>query len=75
LQNFNVQVFQRIISLLPESPAYYPKDQLTDKPERFFVNETIRENIIELQQGNSIVTEEFFEDENIMNTFFDYGGA
>jgi GTP-binding protein Era len=28
---------------LPESPAYYPKDQLTDKPERFFVNETIRE--------------------------------
>jgi GTP-binding protein Era len=37
------QVFQRIISLLPESPAYYPKDQLTDKPERFFVNETIRE--------------------------------
>jgi GTP-binding protein Era len=47
------QVFQRIISLLPESPAYYPKDQLTDKPERFFVNETIRENIVELQQGNS----------------------
>jgi GTP-binding protein Era len=43
LQNFNVpEVFKRIISLLPES-AYYPKDQLTDKPERFFVNETIRE--------------------------------
>jgi GTP-binding protein Era len=41
LQNFNVRSF-RIISLLPESPAYYPKDQLTDKPERFFVNETIR---------------------------------
>jgi GTP-binding protein Era len=31
---------------LPESPAYYPKDQLTDKPERFFVNETIREKIL-----------------------------
>jgi GTP-binding protein Era len=45
LQNFNVpEVFK--ISLLPESPAYYPKDQLTDKPERFFVNETIREKII-----------------------------
>jgi GTP-binding protein Era len=29
---------------LPESPAYYPKDQLTDKPERF--NETIREKIL-----------------------------
>jgi GTP-binding protein Era len=40
---------------LPESPAYYPKDQLTDKPERFFVNETIRENIIELQQRDSVL--------------------
>jgi GTP-binding protein Era len=64
------QVFQRIISLLPESPAYYPKDQLTDKPERFFVNETIRENIIELQQGNSICrrncNRRVFEDENII---------
>jgi GTP-binding protein Era len=39
LQNFNVpEVFGRIIELLPESPAYYPKDQLTDKPERFFEN-------------------------------------
>jgi GTP-binding protein Era len=48
LQNFNVPGFQRIISLLPESPAYYPKE-LTDKPERFFVNETIlRKNITEL---------------------------
>jgi GTP-binding protein Era len=53
LQTLMFRSFQRIISLLPES-AYYPKDQLTDKPERFFVNETIREkNIVELQQGNS----------------------
>jgi GTP-binding protein Era len=63
-------VFQRIISLLPES-AYYPKDQLTDKPERFFVNETIREKILlnyskEIPYAE-IVTEEFFEDENIKN--------
>jgi len=36
LQNFNVtEVFSRIIALLPNSPAYYPKDTLTDKPERF----------------------------------------
>ncbi|ANH58947.1 GTPase Era [Dokdonia donghaensis DSW-1] len=36
LENFGVpQVFNRIIELLPESPAFYPKDQLTDKPERF----------------------------------------
>ncbi|RTY68898.1 GTPase Era [Flavobacterium sp. GSP27] len=72
LQNFNVpEVFGRIIELLPESPAYYPKDQLTDKPERFFVNETIREKILlnyskEIPYAVEIVTEEFFEDENII---------
>ncbi len=37
LENFNVEgVFDRIIEVLPESPAFYPKDKLTDKPERFF---------------------------------------
>ena len=47
LEGFNVkEVFDRIIELLPESPAFYPKDQLTDKPERFFINETIREKIL-----------------------------
>jgi GTP-binding protein Era len=65
LQNFNVPSFGRIIELLPESPAYYPKDQLTDKPERFFVNETIREKILlnyskEIPYAVEIVTEEFF---------------
>src|SRR3989338_1020592 len=46
-ENFNVtEVFNLILELLPESPAYYPKDALTDKPERFFVNETIREKIL-----------------------------
>ena len=44
LEKFNVEaVFYKIIELLPEAPPFYPKDQLTDKPERFFVNETIRE--------------------------------
>ncbi len=72
LQNFNVkEVFNRILDLLPESPAYYPKDQLTDKPERFFVNETIREKILlhykkEIPYSVEIETEEFFEDENII---------
>lgn len=72
LQNFNVkEVFNRIIDLLPESPAYYPKDQLTDKPERFFVNETIREKILlhykkEIPYSVEIETEEFIEDENII---------
>ena len=72
LENFNVkEVFARIIDLLPESPAYYPKDALTDKPERFFVNETIREKILinyekEIPYSVEIETEEFLEDEKII---------
>ncbi len=41
-------LFDHIKAGLPEGPAYYPKDQLTDKPERFFVSEMIRGNILEL---------------------------
>lgn len=72
LQNFNIKgVFERILELLPVSPAYYPKDQLTDKPERFFVNETIREKILlfykkEIPYAVEVETEEFFEDEKII---------
>lgn len=72
LEGFNVQeVFNRIIELLPESPPFYPKDQLTDKPERFFINETIREKILlhykkEIPYAVEIETEEFFEEENII---------
>lgn len=72
LENFNVpEILERIIALLPESPPYFPKDQLTDKPERFFVNETIREKILkhykkEIPYAVEIVTEEFFEDETII---------
>ena len=72
LENFGVQeVFQRIITLLPESPPFYPKDQLTDKPERFFVNEIIREKILlhykkEIPYAVEIDTEEFFEEEAII---------
>ncbi len=72
LQNFNIkEVFNRILELLPESPPYYPKDQLTDRPERFFVNETIREKILqhykkEIPYAVEIETEEFIEDEDII---------
>ncbi|MGS2725017.1 GTPase Era [Psychroserpens sp. BH13MA-6] len=72
LEGFNVnEVFNRIIELLPESPAFYPKDQLTDKPERFFVNETIREKILmhykkEIPYAVEIDTEEFFEEDQII---------
>lgn len=72
LENFNVEgVFERIVELLPESPAFYPKDQLTDKPERFFVNEAIREKILmhykkEIPYSVEIVTEDFIENEKII---------
>ena len=72
LTDFNVKtVFDRIIDLLPESPPYYPKDQLTDKPERFFVNEAIREKILlhykkEIPYAVEVDTEEFFEEEDII---------
>jgi GTP-binding protein Era len=72
LEGFQVkEVFNRIIELLPDSPPFYPKDQLTDKPERFFVNETIREKILmhykkEIPYAVEIDTEEFFEEEDII---------
>jgi GTP-binding protein Era len=72
LQGFNVaEVFSRVVELLPESPAFYPKDTLTDKPERFFVNEIIREKILmhykkEIPYSVEIDTEEFFEDPEII---------
>lgn len=72
LQGFNVkEVFHRIVELLPESPPFYPKDTLTDKPERFFVNEIIREKILlhykkEIPYSVEIETEEFFEEEEII---------
>lgn len=72
LENFNVkEVFNRILELLPEAPPYYPKDQLTDKPERFFVNETIREKILlhykkEIPYSVEVETEEFLEDDKII---------
>lgn len=42
------ELLQAILGALPEGPEYYPKDQLTDRPERFFVSEIIREKILEL---------------------------
>lgn len=72
LKNFGVaEVFNRIIELLPESPAFYPKDQFTDKPERFFVNEAIREKILkhykkEIPYSVEVETESFEEEENII---------
>ena len=72
LEKFNVDtVFNKIIELLPEGPAFYPKDQLTDKPERFFVNEKIREKILthykkEIPYSVEVETESFVEEETII---------
>lgn len=72
LRNFNVQVvFDKILELLPESPAFYPKDQLTDKPERFFINEAIREKILlhykkEIPYAVEVETEEFSETDKLI---------
>ena len=72
LEGFQVEaVFNRILELLPESPPFYPKDQLTDKPERFFVNEKIREKILlhykkEIPYAVEVDTEEFHEEEDII---------
>lgn len=73
LNNFGVEeVFQQILVHLPESPAFYPKDSLTDKPERFFVNEVIREKILmhykkEIPYSVEVQTEAFEELDHIIN--------
>jgi len=72
LENFNIaEVKDEIVSMLPESPPFFPKDQLTDKPERFFVNETIREKILvnykkEIPYSVEIETDSFVEEEKII---------
>lgn len=72
LENTGIEgVFEKIIEHLPEHPAYFPKDTLTDKPERFFVDEMIREKIFkqykkEIPYSCEVVTTSFKEDENII---------
>ena len=72
LNNFNIDiVLKHLIELIPQSPPYFPKDQLTDKPERFFVNEILREKILlyynkEIPYSVEVVTEDFKEDDNII---------
>ena len=67
LHKFNVDmVLKRIQELLPESPAYFDKDQWTDKPARFFVTEIIREKILlyydkEIPYSVEVVVEQFRE--------------
>ena len=72
LHKFGVdQVLNRIKELLPESPAYFDKDALTDKPARFFVNEIIREKILlyydkEIPYSVEVVVESFKEEDTLI---------
>jgi GTP-binding protein Era len=72
LNNFCIDVVQkRILELLPDSPPYFEKDALTDKPARFFVTEIIREKALLLYQKEvpysiETVVEEFKEEKDII---------
>lgn len=66
-EKFNIEaVLRRVKELLPDSPPYFDKDQLTDKPARFFVSEIIREKIFlfyekEVPYSTEVVVEQFHE--------------
>lgn len=73
LNKFNIDfVKRRIIDLIPESPPYFEKDALTDRPARFFVTEIVREKILlyyqkEVPYSVEVVVEEFKEEKDIIN--------
>ena len=72
LNKFGTQlILKRIGELLPDSPPYFDKDQLTDKPARFFVSEIIREKILlyydkEIPYSVEVRVEQFKEEEKII---------
>jgi len=72
-ENFNVSnLFDRILELLPEGPPYFAKDEMTDLPSRFFVNEIIREKVLtnyekEIPYAVEVEVEEFKDEPKIIN--------
>jgi GTP-binding protein Era len=72
-EKFNIEpIFDRILELLPEAPPYFGKDELTDRNERFFLQEIIREKILlhyqkEIPYSVEVEVEEFKETEKIIN--------
>lgn len=65
-------LYEKILELLPESPPYYPHDALTNKSERFFVSEIIREKIFmqykkEVPYSTEVLIEEFKDQENLLS--------
>ena len=72
LHNFHLtELYDRIVELLPENPAFFPKDEMTDKPMRFFISEIIREKIFlhykkEIPYSCEVVVTEYKEETNIV---------
>jgi len=72
LQNFNLdQVLNKIVELLPDSPPYFSQDELTDRPQRFFVTEIVREKILlnyqkEIPYSVEVGVESFTEEANLV---------
>ncbi|NMM49709.1 GTPase Era [Marinigracilibium pacificum] len=77
LNGNNVELlFDAIMELLPEHPAYFPKDEMSDKPERFFVEEIVREKIFlnykkEVPYSSEVVCTAFEEDEEIIRIYIE----
>jgi GTP-binding protein Era len=72
-EKFNIEpVFNRILELLPENPPFFPKDELTDRNERFFLQEIVREKILlncekEIPYSVEVEVEEFKESGKLIN--------
>lgn len=72
LEGFNMEpIWKRILELIPESPPYYDKEDISDRPMRFFVSEMIREKIFihykkEVPYATQVEVEEYLEDEEII---------
>jgi len=72
LHNFHLnEIYTRIVELLPENPPFFPKDEMTDKPMRFFVSEIIREKIFvhyqkEIPYSCEVVIESYKEESNMV---------
>lgn len=72
LEGFNLEpIRKRVLELIPESPPYYDKEELSDRPMRFFISEMIREKIFlhykkEVPYATQVEVEEYLEDETII---------
>jgi GTP-binding protein Era len=72
LHKFNIdQVWNKILELIPESPPYYDKEEISDRPMRFFISEIIREKIFlhcqkEIPYSCQVEIEEYKEEETIV---------